>query len=290
MSKQRPLIIVDEVLFPGVETEVDLSAEEQRNLRALTPQGDQLGPVILASRLPGSPRPTRMETRTTSDPDRLIGAAIMGMATLQSSDDPEGGAKLVVAENLRVRIRGAEQTEHGWLAGFEAWTLDMSEVTGERLTAAKEQFYRVLLGTRDVEARGRREQLETPISELESTEEARLRLWLLADYLFDDASLRTRIVTMSSGSEILESLEATLATYSEKVNLGAMRRSIAAYLAEASSDSVDGFDRLAQVVRVAAPMLDDSGTLSNECSRIADLLRDASKSLEKIAIKLNKRR
>ena len=67
MAADLPLIVLDEVMLPGADTEVGLEPDEVAQLTAAWGDDGGGAPVLVACRAPGHPTPTRLEQRASRD-------------------------------------------------------------------------------------------------------------------------------------------------------------------------------------------------------------------------------
>jgi hypothetical protein len=176
------------------------------------------------------------------------------------------------------------------MAAYESWSLDLTDVDAQVVEEAQTRFYRVLVGTRDPETEGQREQLEKPIAELEATDGLRHRLWLIADYLFDDPDVRARLVTSETGGDLLAHVTTALNELDGVVGTGAIRKAVSAYLRDASEGPVQDLADIAKVLGVVLPLLDDGDGYGPRLRAISGSLLEARRELEALAIHLAEKR
>ena len=211
-----PLIVLDEVMLPSSDTELGLEPEE---LERLTRAGCDAGtPVVVACRVPGSARPTRLEQRA-SGPGELAPAVLVGEAELIPATPDDPNARLALRGCSRARLGALTADGEGWRAEVEGWPYDPAGVTAEAASELAVRFYRVLLATRPLESGDAAElvkSVDEPVGEIVEAGNSTQRLLLLADYLFEQPDVRFQVLT----ADTLEEVEAVVGDALELIEQG----------------------------------------------------------------------
>ena len=286
MKAGIPLIIVDETLLPGGDTEVVLDAEEQLFLRnQAAGSGGELGPVALASRLPT----TRLEMRGQDTTDaRLLAAILVGNGALEASHPEDDSARLLVEAPLRGRLTDVTEVEGGWLAAYEPWPLAMDGLDSVRLNGLCDRFLRLLIATTQVGEEGSHARLTTPFRDLTTDATAEDRVWRLAEYLFDAQVLRRTLLTRERAEDIVAIVEDALVAVDAAAtdDVRVLKIPLAAYVQDRIGGAVSTLSDARPLLGMAATWIPDA---ADEMGRVEALTDDLDRALRRLLKRLRVR-
>jgi len=296
MPRDIPLLILDEVVLPTSETEVGLSDPERHALmQALGPDGGLAG---IVARPPGAPAPTSLERKAAPDsPGAIMRACIFGTARVAAPDANDDTFRLQVTDILRGHLQDVmpASSDAIWRAHVETAPL-LGEFPEEvTLAGLRDRFLRLLLATRDLDANpaAMRQQLGRPLRELRAVDGDVRQLWLLADYLFEQPSVRVALMQANE----LEFLAHTVADALELAETGmplnpkALARPLVRTIATASEDATTSLGDLGHIVAALAPLVvagDGADKLTSEAQRISEAAATLANDVDRFVTRLAK--
>lgn len=296
MAVEFPLIVLDEVMLPGADTEVGLDPEEASQLAAAWGDAGGGAPVVVGCRAPGHAVPTRLEQRASGTPGQLMAACLVGEGHLSPPRDDDPAPRLTISRPTRQRLEDVRRTDAGWVARCSPWPLTLGELTAEDVAALTNRFLRVLLATRNSdpasdEPDGAMEQLEQPIADLVAAPSDAIRLLLLADYLFEEPGVRAAVLSAADASVVHDLAASALELAERDVghSPGALRGPLATYLRAASEGPVAQLGRAASVLTALTPLVSEDAATLEAARQLAADLADVVARFERLAVKLAKR-
>ncbi len=294
MAATLPLIVLDEIMLPGADTEVSLDPDEARFLAPLLEGAGGTAAVVVACRPPNAPRVTAMEKRAQAGPGPLVEAALVGEGTLRPPTDDDPHPALAISSTSRVRLRETEARAGGFMAGVDPWPLAAGEVEAAQVDALVRRFYRILLATRGdaLDAGGLREAVEGPIGELEAARGPAQRLLLMSDYLFERPGMRHEVLMAEGAAEVRDMVEDALELMEQGFppGPGLVRAPITAYLQEVAGAGLADLARTARVLGAVAPLLEPSPDALEQLRALVADLTAAQERFDRLTAKLLKPR
>jgi hypothetical protein len=281
MAANHPMIIVDEVLLPGADTEVALDSTELDFLMARSNGDPEVGPVMLAFRMPSSAPMTRLESRRENPVDRVVAGCLLGIGTVIPPSDSEPHSTLTVESPTRVKLENAVSEKDGWIGSCSPWHLTDQNCGREAIDQLEDLFSRLLISTTDVEQANPSERFTRPLQTLADCDGDHARLWLMADFVFEDMQSRLTILLSDGSQAIHDILSETLSALSSELpdDDRLIRRPISSYVQRALGGSLNSLTEALPVLERCGPWL---GDIAPELTELKGLIKQLEKTTERL--------